>query len=99
MRYTIKSGKSVSRHGPGRVVAVVVTTTEEGSEGVGIAIDVAGVNGLRIKLAVQSADFDDEASGVQLIRLAERIQLMATAAANRRSGAQMEARGAGGDVP
>jgi len=99
MRYTIKNGKSVSHHGPGCVAAVVTTTTEEGPEGVGLAIDVVGVNGLRIKLAVEPADFDDEASCVQLLRLAERIRLMATAAANRRSATQMEARGAGGGVP
>lgn len=99
MRYTIKNGKSVSHHGPGRVVAVVTTTTEEGPEGVGLAIDAVGVNGLRIKLAVEPADFDDEASCVQLLRLAERIRLMASAAANRRSAAQMAVSGAGGDVP
>jgi len=99
MRYTIKNGKSVSHHGPGCVAAVVTTTAEEGPEGVGLAIDVVGVNGLRIKLAVEPADFDDEASCVQLLRLAERIRLMATAAANRRTATQMVARGAGEGVP
>lgn len=93
MHYTIKSGKSVSHHGPGRVVAVV------GSEGASIAIDVVGINGLHIKLAVHPVDFDDEPSCVQLVRLAERIQLMATAASNRRFSAQLEARGASEDVP
>lgn len=98
MYYTIKSDKSVSHHGPGRVVAVIPTIRDEGPDGVGISINVAGVNGLRLELVVQPNDFDDEASGVQLIRLAERIQLMATAASNRRSSVQMEARGAGGGV-
>lgn len=82
MHYTIKNGKSVSHHSTGRVVAVVPTSREAG---VGIVIDVAGINGLRILLDVQPADFDDEASCVQLVRLAERIQLMATAASNRRA--------------
>jgi len=99
MRYTIKNGKSVSHHGPGCVAAVVTTTTEEGPEGVGLAIDVVGINGLRLKLAIEPADFDDEASCVQLLHLAERIRLMATAAANRRTATPMETRCAAGDVP
>ncbi len=86
MRYTIKSGKNVSHHGEARVVAVVPTTTDEGPDGVGVTIDVIGTNGLRIKLVMQPADFDDELSGGQLSRLADRIQLMAMAASNRRSG-------------
>jgi hypothetical protein len=84
MRYSIKNDNGVSIRGIGRVIAVL-PTVEEGPDSVGVMVDMTGANGLRIKLAVQPADFDDEASHAQLVRLAERIQLMATAALNRRS--------------
>jgi hypothetical protein len=99
MRYMIKSDKSVFRHGTGRVVVVMPTSTDEGSDSVGIMIDVVCVNGLLIKLAMGPADFADEASCVQLELLAARIQLMVTAASNLRSSAEMETRDAGGGVP
>lgn len=89
MQYTIKRDNGLSHHGAGRVAAVLTTSKGEGPDGVGIAIVVAGTGGPCLKLELQSADFDDEASCVQLVRLAERIQLMATAAANRRVGAEI----------
>lgn len=106
MRYTIRNGKPVkgigkgdSQYGAARVVVVVPTTSDEGPDGVGVAIDVVCTNDLRIKLALQPADFDDEASHVQLVRLAERIQLMATAALNRRATVRVKAVAGSGEAP
>jgi hypothetical protein len=84
MRYSIKNDKRVSYQGDGLVIAVL-PTVEAGPDGVGVMIDMFCDNNLGIKIAGQPSDFDDEESHVQLVRLAERIQLMATAALNRRA--------------
>ena len=83
MRYLIKNDKRVSHQGTGWVIAVLPTVEAVPGE-VGVMIDIVD-KGLSIELVVQPADFDDEASYTQLVRLAERIQLMATAASNRRA--------------
>jgi hypothetical protein len=84
VRYSIKNDRRVSYQGVGLVIAVL-PTVEAVPDEVGVMIDIFCDNNLGIKLAVQPSDFDDEASSVQLVRLAERIQLMATAALNRRA--------------
>jgi hypothetical protein len=84
VRYSIKNDRRVSYQGVGLVIAVL-PTVEAVSDEVGVMIDIFCDNNLGIKLAVQPSNFDDEASSVQLVRLAERIQLMATAALNRRA--------------
>lgn len=68
-----------------RAVAASATTSDEGPEGVGVRLVVAGSRGLRLQLDVRPSDLDDDAQRAQLVRLAERIQLMATAADNRRA--------------
>lgn len=68
------------------MIAAVPTVSEKGPEGVGLSMEVASLDGLYIQLVVEVSDFDDEAAHIQLDRLIERLQLMRTAASNRRSG-------------
>lgn len=87
MRYEVQGDPRSCRStgGPARVVACVPVTTGEGPDGVGVCVDIVGTGGLRIQFAFQPADLDDEAQCAQLVRLAERLQLMATAAGSRRA--------------